>query len=373
MKSRRWLVAVVAPLAAMVFSVGVASLALIAFDIDPLFAFKEMWTFGTSTESLINIANRSVPLYVAAMAVAVGFKMNLFNIGVEGQYLLAALFAAWAGALVALPAVLHVAFILLVAMVVGSGWAWIAGFLKVKRGIHEVISTIMLNFIGFSLSAYLFLNVFRGETEGLIVATGQIPKSGWMPSLNPVLGWFGVTPRRGSELQSFLIIAIALGIGYHLLVRRSRFGFDLRASGINPAAAQASGVDPKRMIIRTMMISGAIAGLVGMSVLLGFFHQYPQDFSRGYGFNGIAVALLGRNHAAGMVFAALLWGFLERSSLILDLRDVPSEIVTIIQGTVVLGVVVAYEVVSRLAERQTVRAAARAAAALESGGAQEAA
>ena len=364
MKGSRLLVALVAPLTALAFSFTVASLALIAFDIDPLFAYKEMWEFGTSTESLVNILNRSVPLYVAALAVAVGFKMGLFNIGVEGQYTLAALFAAWFGALFSLPGVIHVSLILLMAMAVGAFWSWIAGYLKVKRGVHEVISTIMLNFIGFSVNAYLFLNVFNAQTGGLILSTGLIPRTGWIPSLNPLLGLIGIEPRRGSELHGFLVIALLLGVGYWLLVTRSRFGFDLRASGLNPQAARASGVDPKKMIVRTMLISGALAGLVGMSQLLGFFHQYPQDFSRNYGFNGIAVALLGRNHALGMALAALLWGFLERSSLILDLRDIPSEIVTIMQGTVVLGVVVAYEVVSRVVERRAVNAAARAAGVL---------
>jgi general nucleoside transport system permease protein len=358
----RWLVTVLAPLAALVFSFAVASIALIAFDIDPWFAYGEMLGFAKSTESLINIVNRSVPLYVAGLAVAIGFRMGLFNIGVEGQYLLAALFAAWVGAQFSLPAVFHVAVILVVAVVVGAGWASIAALLKTKRGVHEVISTIMLNFIGFSVSGYLFLNVFRGQTGGLTLATRAIPSSGWIPSLNPVLSWFGVVPRAGSELHGFVIISILLGVGFHLLITKSRFGYDLRASGLNPAAAQASGVDPKRMILRTMMLSGGVAGLVGMSALLGFFHQYPQDFPRNYGFNGIAVALLGRNHPVGIALAALLWGFLERSSLILDLRRVPSEIVIIIQGTVVFGVVIAYEVISRVAQRRAVRAAALATA-----------
>ncbi len=115
------------------------------------------------------------------------------------------------------------------------------------------------------------------------------------------------------------------------------------------------------MILRAMLISGGFAGLVGMSPLLGFFHQYTGTFPTQLGFNGIAVALLGRNHPAGMAFGALLFGFLERSSQILDLRGIPKEIVTIVQGVVVLAVVVAYEVVNRIAQRRTVAAAARAA------------
>jgi simple sugar transport system permease protein len=218
----------------------------------------------------------------------------------------------------------------------------------------------MLNFIAFSLSAWLFLNVFKAETSGLTIATTLIPETGWIPSLNPVLGWFGIVPRAGSDLSGFLIIAIFLGIFYHYLVNKSRFGYDLRASGINPSAANASGVDPKAMVIKTMLISGGLAGLVGASQLLGFYHQYPQDFPGGYGFAGIAVALLGRNNPIGMAFGAILFGFMNRASLILDLRDVPKEIVTIIQGIVVLAVVIVYEVISRYVQRRTVAAAAAA-------------
>jgi simple sugar transport system permease protein len=361
-KSGKFLTSVVAPIVALFISFLIASIVLRLVDIDPLAAYSEMWTFGTTTESMISMVNRAIPLFVSALAVGIGFKMGLFNIGVEGAYLLAALVAAFVGSLYSIPAVLHVLSILIVAVVVGALWNGIAGWLKVKRGVHEVISTIMLNFIAFSLSAYLFLNHFQQDTTGLIVATAAIPETGWIPSLNPLLLRFGVEPRAGSELHGFLIIAIFLGIFYHYLVNRSRFGYDLRASGINAPAARASGVNPKRMILTTMLISGGIAGLVGMSVLLGFTHRYVQDFPTQLGFTGIAVALLGRNNPLGMAFGALLFGFLDRSSLILDLKDVPREIVTIFQGVVVLTVVIVYEVISRAVQRQAVSSAAKATA-----------
>ncbi len=288
--------------------------------------------------------------------------MGLFNIGVEGQYLIAAPIAAWVGGVIDLPAFFHISVMLIVAMAVGGFWGWIPGELKVRRGVHEVISTIMMNFIAIGLGAYLLINFLQEESDSLTVASPLIPESGRLPSLNPVLEALGVEVRAGFELGSFLFIAIILGFVYHLLVNRSRFGFDLRASGLNPPAARASGVDPNKMIVRTMVISGAIAGLVGMERVLDFFHQYTSDFPRLLGFNGIAVALLGRNHPVGMAFGALLFGFMDRAALILDLRGVPREIVTIIQGIVVLAVVIAYEVIARLLERRAVRAAALATA-----------
>jgi len=362
LRSGRFLTSVVAPAIALLIAFLIAAVILRLVDIDPIFAFKEMWAFGTTTESLISTVNRAIPLFVSALAVAVGFKMGLFNIGVEGAYLLAALIAAYVGALYSIPAVLHVLSMMLIAVVVGAAWNGIAGWLKVKRGVHEVISTIMLNFIAVSLSAYLFINFLRAESDALISATALIPESGWIPSLNPVLSWFGVVPRAGSDLHGFLVIAVVLGIFYHYLVSRSRFGYDLRASGINASAARASGVNPNRMIMKTMLISGGLAGLVGISSLLGFFHQYVQDFPTGLGFSGIAVALLGRNNPIGIAFGALLFGFMDRSALILDLKDVPREIVTIIQGVVVLTVVIVYEVISRYVQRRTVAAAAAATA-----------
>ncbi|MGI9611036.1 MAG: ABC transporter permease [Acidimicrobiia bacterium] len=361
MRGGKLLTAVVAPAIAVFFAFLLAAVVLRMVGIDPVDAYKAMWDFGTTTESLIIAVNRAIPIFVSALAVAVGFKMGLFNIGVEGAYLLAALVAAYVGALYSITPVLHVLSILIVAMAVGAAWNGIAGWLKVKRGVHEVISTIMLNFTAFALSAYLFINVFRADTAGLTIATTLIPESGWIPSLNPVLGWFGIEPRAGADLHGFLLIAVVLGVFYHYLVNRSRFGYDLRASGINPSAATASGINAKSMILKTMLISGGLAGLVGMSQLLGFYHQYPQDFPGGFGFTGIGVALLGRNHPVGMAFGAFLFAFMDRAKLILDLNDVPKEIVTIIQGVVVLAVVIVYEIISRYVERRTVAAAAAAA------------
>jgi len=359
---RRMLMGLLAPIGALAFSFVVASVALLLVGVNPLTAFAEMGKFAWSEASLVSIANRTVPLFLSGLAVAIGFKMGLFNIGVEGQYLLAAVFAAYLGALVRLPPVLHVLFIILVAMIVGALWSGIAGVLKVKRGVHEVISTIMLNVIAVGLVAWLLANFFRKVDPGdLNIKTAKLPESAWFPSLNPLLNAIGIKPPPGPTMQGFLLVAIVVGIIYYLLVWRSRYGFELRSSGINPDAARMSGVNPDRMVVQTMLISGALAGLVGISPLLGFFHRYTQDFSTGLGFTGIAVALLGRNHPVGIGLGAFLFALMDRSALILDLRGIPREIVTIIQGVVVLAVVVAYEIVTRMTQRQEVAAAAEAA------------
>jgi ABC-type uncharacterized transport system permease subunit len=353
---KKVLLGLLAPASAIVFALLVTSGVLLAIGKDPLTAFHQMGSYGIQKNSLISIVNRAIPLYVSGLAVAIGFKMNLFNIGVEGQYRLAALFAAYVGGAVALPAPLHVALIMLVAMAVGGAWSGVAGVLKVKRGVHEVIATLMLNFIALGLAQYLFANYFHAprQPNDLILKTKEIPLSGRFPSLNGLLG----LGSDSEKLHGFLIVAILLGVGYYVLVSRTRFGYDLRASGINPDAARVSGVDPNAMIIRTMLISGAIAGLVGLSDLLGFFDKYSLDFPSLLGFTGIAVALLGRNNPGGIALAALLFGFLDRSAQILDFNDIPKEIILIMQGVIILSVVAAYEVVRRIVEAQQVRAAA---------------
>jgi simple sugar transport system permease protein len=286
--------------------------------------------------------------------------MNLFNIGVEGQYQLAVLLAAAVGANVHLPAPLHVLLILIVAAGVGAAWSGVAGVLKAYRGVHEVIATIMLNAIAGGAIAYLLSAYLRDPAETQIIKTEPIPASGLMPSLNSWLEKLGVHVPNGVELHGFLLIAILTGIVFHVVITRTRFGYDLRASGANPWAAMASGVNPKGMIIKTMLISGALAGLVGMSQLLGFFGRYHQDFPTGLGFAGIAVALLGRNNAFGMAIGALLFGFLNVSAQILDLNDVPKEIIDIMQAIILLSVVVSNEVVRRMIAASELRAAAAA-------------
>ena len=368
MSVRRVALGFLAPVAALAFALLVSSLALILIDQAPLDAFKAMLEYGLydaedglQTDSLISMANRAAPLYLSGLAVAIGFKMNLFNIGVDGQYRLAALIAASVGGAVSLPAPLHVTLIIVTAMAVGAFWAGIAGVLKVTRGVHEVISTIMLNFIATGLAAYLlatFLSAERGAQD-LIIGTPEIPPSGRFPSLNGLLTALGMEEVPG-DLFGFTLIAVLVGVVFYVLVWRTRFGYDLRASGINPGAARASGIDPGGMVIRTMLLSGAIAGLVGMTDILGFSYSYNLDFPAGLGFAGIAVALVGRNHPVGIGLAAVLFAFIERSAQILDLEDVPKEIIQIMQGVIILSVVVAYEVVRRVVEAQEVKGAAAA-------------
>lgn len=365
---RRIVMALAAPVIAIAFAVAISSIVLVISGSDPFTAYTDMISNATRLEIIIDMLNRGTPLYISGIAAAIGFRMNLFNIGVEGQYQMAAFFAAVAGAHVVFPAVLHVSFIVLVAMIVGAAWSGLAGWLKVKRGINEVIATIMLNALALSgILAWLTVE-WRDGPLTPNSGTKYIESSGWLPDLN---SWVEVFTREitgGRHLSAVLLFAIVAGVVYHVFVNRTRAGYDLRVSGFNAGAARAGGVRSDRMVILAMLYSGAMAGLVGMVDILSRYHRFDADFFGGLGFAGIAVALLGRNHAVGIAIGALLFAFMDVSSPILQItKSATREIVTILQGTILLASVVAYAAVSRYRERDEVRAAAAALAAQQEG------
>ena len=358
---RRVILTIGAPVAAVGFAVLLSSIVLLLSGSNPFSAYGDMLENASRLETQIDIFNRATPLYISGVAAAIGFRMNLFNIGVEGQYLLAAFFAAAAGAAVELPPVLHVGLILVVAVLVGSAYAGFAGLLKVSRGINEVIATIMLNFIAVGGIIAWLIREWQDTSGATNSGTTPIPESGRLPNLNGFVEIFTREIGRGRELTGVLVIAIFVGIGYHLFINRTRVGFDFRASGYNPLAARAGGVPPKKMIMYAMLLSGAVTGLVGMVEILSEKYKYDQSFVQGLGFNGIAVALLGRNHPAGIAVGALLFGFLDSSSGILQITgNATPEIVEIMKGIIVLSAVVAYEVVRRIKVQDEARAAAAA-------------
>jgi simple sugar transport system permease protein len=364
---RRIAFSLAAPVGAFVLTVIISTIALWIFGSDPFEAYGDMLGHARKLETQVDILNRATPFYLSAVAAAIGFRMNLFNIGVEGQYLIAFLIAAQVGGLISLPTVLHILIIMIVAMITGALYAGIAGVLKTTRGVNEVVSTIMLNAIAVGgLIAWLqreWQAPLGEQFSSSDLGTNPIDDSGLMPTINGLLEIFTREVGQGKELTGMLLIAVLVGIGYHVLLNRTRFGFDLRASGINPFAARAGGVPPKRMVVAAMMLSGAVAGLIGI-VELADRGKFPPDPIQGLGFAGIAVALLGRNHPGGMVFSALLFAFLDVSSGVLDTTGVASrEIATIMQGIVLLTAVVAYGVASRVKERDEARTAAEALAA----------
>jgi|TARA_B110000977_G_scaffold14288_1_gene17768 ABC-type uncharacterized transport system permease subunit len=335
---------IAAPVSAIAVSLLLASGILLLQGANPVGTFQLLFSYGFQPRNIVSELNQASAYYLAGIAAAIGFKMLLFNIGIDGQYRLAVFFAAVVGGAVSLPPVLHVLLIIVVAATVGGAWAAISGFLRVKYGVSEVISSIMLNFIAAGLVSYMLNpNRLGFQAEGSQnVSTPAIPESGWLPTIEVA----------GGKLYMFIFFAALVGFGYWILITKTVFGFNLRATGISFRAALSSGVKAPRMVLFTMALSGAVAGLVGVGTLLSDTHNYSLAFPSGYALTGLALALLGRNHPVGIAFAAFFWAFLERSAGILDLNGIPTEIVTMMQGTIVISIVVAYELIRRLNLRQ---------------------
>ncbi|WP_045305380.1 ABC transporter permease [Saccharothrix sp. ST-888] len=336
----RILLGLAAPVLAVLLSVLLCGILLGISGKDPFNAFNVMLTYGTKSDAQVLTLNRATTYYLAGVAVAFGFRMNLFNIGAEGQYKVAALFAAFIGAQVNLPSFIQIPLLLIVAMLVGAIWAGIAGVLKVTRGVSEVISTIMLNAIATAVVGLLLVpGVFAPKASGTSnsIQTDPVSASSHFFTLNT----------QGGPLWGFIFVAVLVGVVFQLVLTRTRFGFDLRATGRSESAAHASGVNVKRMVLTSMLVSGALAGLIGLPDLLQNSYFYGQSFQPGLGFLGIAIALLGRNSPIGIAFSALLFAFLDVTAVQLPFAGYPQEIVTVMQGVIVICVVVAYELVRR--------------------------
>jgi general nucleoside transport system permease protein len=348
-------------LAAFAIAIGVGSLIIILYGESPLtvygamlsFAFKDVTSIGT----VISIAT---PLIFAALAVSVCFKGGLFNIGVEGQFLVGMVTASWAALTFDfLPGLLHLAVVLLFACVGGMVYAAVPGILKVKTGAHEVVTTIMMNGIAVSIVAYAlngplkFTKAPPGQNVDL--RTDIFEPSALVPDLGHL---FGVG--RSAHLSWLFPLAIVASVIVWFLFRRMRLGYEARAVGSSAGSARAGGIAIGTVQIKLFLISGALAGLIGMQQVLAERGALVQNYEAQLGFTGIAVAFLGQNNPIGIMFAAILWAILSRGETALQLgTNLPREFVIILQGILIFCVVVVYQVAKRrLARRELQRAGA---------------
>lgn len=285
-------------------------------------------SFGTTANTAGTLI-KTVPLLLTGLSVAVAFRAGLFNIGGEGQLYAGALGAAWIGALdLGLPTVLHLTLMLGSAAALGGFWGGIAGWLKARRGVHEVINTIMLNYIAIYAADYLVrgpLSAGRHTTRTQdILPSARLPVLWDVPPISVSWG---------------IVLALLLCAAFAWLLFRTPFGFDLRTVGKNPDAAESVGISSGRITVIAMVLAGAVAGLAGSLEIAGVHHTLYAQFSPGYGFDGIAVALLGRSHPLAVVPAALLFGALRTADRWLQLSaGVPKDIVIIIQAIAILAV-----------------------------------
>jgi general nucleoside transport system permease protein len=278
---------------------------------------------GPLSETLIS----ATPLICVGLSVALAFRAGLFNIGAQGQIIMAAIFAGYVGFAWRMPIVLHVVVAIVAGVIGGALWGGIAGWLKARTGAHEVITTIMLNYVALNLLAWL-----------LSVSWFQAPPFGQAIS-RTVRGTARLPHLLGSDLRVHfgLLLALAAAAGTAWLLDRSTLGFRLRAVGANPAAARTAGMKVEPSYTVVMLIAGGLAGLAGVGQILGTNTAVTQTIDAGYGFDGITVALLGRATPWGTVLAALLFGALRAGSLTMQARTgVSVDLVTVLQALIVL-------------------------------------
>ena len=272
------------------------------------------------------------------LAVAVAFHGGLFNIGGEGQAAIGGLGVGLAGLAFAsvLPAWLLLPLMVLAGMAFGLAWAAIPAALQAYRGSHVVITTIMFNFIASALMGYLLVGVLK-EDGNMAPESRAFGEAGHLPGMHEVLGAIGIEWPR-TPLNLALVIALVAAVAVYLTLWRSRPGYALRAVGHAPEAARYAGIRPRAQVMTSMLISGALAGLVGVNEIAGVHHRLMSDFVAGAGFAGIAVSLIGRNHPVGIVLAALLFGALYQggAELAFEIPGFSRDMVFTLQGLIVL-------------------------------------
>ncbi len=282
----------------------------------------------------------ATPLIFTGLAVALAFKCGLLNIGAEGQLYIGAFAAAWVGITFAkMPGLVLIPLAMIAAMLAGGLWGAIPGVLKARFGSHEVINTIMLNFVAVGLVSYLTQSRYKTPGDP-IMQTVPIADHAHIARFSTLLSPFGINfPQRIPLNVAFLLALLACFLVW-VFLWKTKWGYEVRAVGMSPSAAEYGGINVKRQIILAMALSGALAGMVGIGEVLGYRYRYYHDFSPGYGFTGIAVALLGRNHPVGIVLAAILFGALIRGGLFVDIftDNVSKDLVQVLQAIIILFV-----------------------------------
>jgi len=339
--SWRWLVAA-APLVAVLAALAAGAVFIAGIGEKPLEIYALLFREALGTGyGLGQTLFRATPLLFTGLAVALGFRAGLFNIGVEGQMVLGGFAAALVGAYVPLPGVAPALAAVLAAALAGGLWGAVPGALKARFGAHEVINTIMLNFIAFSIVSFAGHSLFETAT----VRTREIARGAQLPRLEALL-----PALHGSPVNLSLVLALLLALATGVLLFRTRLGYELRAVGLNAPAAEYGGISIGRAQALAMALSGALAGVGGTNFVLGYKHYFELGFSGGAGFIGIAVALLGRNHPLGVIVASLFFGALSYGGLVVNQR-VPRELVEVLEALVILFAISARPLLERAARR----------------------
>jgi len=313
------------PVVSVLLAFAIGGILIWLQGVNPLEAYRVLFSnaLGTS-EGLLRVMQKSTPLILTGLAVTVGLRAGLFNIGAQGQLLVAALGTAWAGYHFQMPMILHIPFALAFGMLCGAAWASIAGVLRAYRNVSEVITTIMLNSIAIALVDYLASEPFK-EADQPLTRTPEIAPTAMLPT-------FGIVP-------SGFLIAIVVAVVFGWILTRTTQGFRFNTVGLNPSAARYAGISVKGTIVLAMAVSGALAGLGGAIETLGVTGRFEPAFNAGLGFDGITIALLARANPIATIPAALLIGTMRTGAAALQFQTgIEPEVVDVILAITLLFV-----------------------------------
>ena len=338
-KLPRWVDIGLIPLINIALAFLVSGLVIVAIGENPLDAVGILIYGAFGFDEAIGYTLYYTTNFVfTGLAVAVAFHAGMFNIGGEGQAYIGGLGVGLVALSLdgALAPILIIPLAMIMAAVFGAAWAFIPAYLQAHRGSHIVITTIMFNFLASALMVYLLVNVMIKPGQ-MSPESREFLDSAHLPFMHDVLAWFGLNVTR-SPLNLSVVWAAVCCVLMWIFIWRTRWGYEIRAVGFNPTAAIYAGTNPKRIIVLAMLVSGGLAGFVGFNEILGVQHRLLLNFTAGYGFTGIAVALMGRNHPVGIVLASLLFGALYQggAELAFEFPKINRELVVVIQGLVIL-------------------------------------
>ncbi len=328
--------AILIPFLAILTAIILGAIIILSVGGNPYLAYFGLiqGSFG-SAKALSETAVWTTPFIFAGLAVALAFKGGLFNIGAEGQLALGATFSALIGYALPewlgfdIPAIIHLPLAIIVGMIAGAIWAGIVGFLKAYTGGHEVINTIMMNYIALNTISYLLNGPMKDRNPSNVIArTPLIADSARMPEIFA-----------GYRIHWGFVLALLVAVFIWWLLNKTTLGFEIRTVGTNPDAAKYAGMNVKRIIIITMALSGMLAGMAGSLEVTGLNFRHELGFSIGYGFDAIAIALLGKSHPLGVVLASILFAAMRNGATRMQfLTQLPIDLISMLQALILLFV-----------------------------------
>ncbi len=329
------------PIVSVVIAMVIGSIIMLISGFDPVAAFSALLkgSFGGGRQ-IGETMLRATPLMFTGLAVAYGFRAGLFNIGAEGQLFMGGLSAAWLGIVLAgLPRPLNIVLMILAGAAIGAAWAFIPALLKARVGAHEVITTMMFTYIGRYIVSWLVTGPLKAP--GQIPQTDVLPTESTLPKLHEVTAFLPI-----SRAHLGFAIAVVLAMFVWWVLKYTSLGYESRAVGYNPWASETGGISVSATTVKALCISGALAGLAGVTEVMGVHLRLFDQFSPGFGFTGIAVALLAKNNPIGVIAAAILFGALSAGGGTMQLEaEVPQKVIFVIQALIIF--LVAAEQIAR--------------------------